>query len=145
MSMLFNHWFEDEDPLYSISKRCEDLRNELDDSEKKCEDYSRLCCYYVEEIYNFISNFRRDNLDPKQQQSLDLLFEVANKYLNDSKFKDVLYHKYITKDYYFKKDDPRYEAFQKKREDEMLNNSLDEINDRCIDNDDDDWTEKIIG
>lgn len=99
MSGLFNHWFED-NPEEPFEDRIKELKEALVKTEKDRDNYKKVCFFYSEEIYRFIANFRQDNLDPKQKDALEILRTIADDCINNEAYKDKLYHKYITKDYY---------------------------------------------
>lgn len=82
------------------------LDETLDRYEKSVKDlkklnnkFKKICFWYSGEVYKFIGEFRKDNLDPKQLEALDILKSVIDSCIDDN-YKERLTKIYITKDFY---------------------------------------------
>ena len=87
-----------------VSANLKNLQDQIDIKIKnlrtEIEKLTKICFTYSEEVYNFIGNFRKDNLDPKQIQALDILKSVVDDCLANEAYKNYLEGVYIRKDYY---------------------------------------------
>ena len=93
-------WNFDDDPLISIRNQQRFAENKINELEAQVEKLKKVCFFYSEEVYRFIGNFRRDNLDPKQIDALNILKTIIDDCIEDEGYSSKLYHLYIAKDYY---------------------------------------------
>lgn len=71
----------------------------VNDLKKLNNKFKKICFWYSEEVYRFIGEFRKDNLDPKQLEALNILKSVIDNCIDDN-YKERLTKLYITKDFY---------------------------------------------